>query len=386
MARKKRRRTAHVPSATLSLREVLLAFARPVSADRAERKIEALLGVESAVLFTSARGAIAAAIHAASTEPSVAIPAYTCVAVPNAVVSADRRPLYVDVDDRGLVPPESWPVGCLLILQDTYGLRAEAPVERSFIRDAAHGAHSLQLDGARVVVTSFEHSKCLSAGRGGLAITDDPVLGESMRELRDGQPGPPPRLRHTLVTLATLLMGRLDYRGFRTAAGLFRRVAYHLAVDRLRGQSPSELAGLGVDPELLGRPDGTSAMLILGQLRRAAGIGSHRERIVSIYDREAGVERSPEPLLRYPLLSDDPHEFERRLLEVGWDVRGRWFAGPLHPPTTDVAALGYELGSAPVAERLARTVVNLPTHPLVRERDARDLVRAALSAGARPVR
>ena len=39
-----------------------------------------------------------------------------------------------------------------------------------------------------MTVTSFEHSKWLSAGLGGLAVTDDPMLAEKLRAERDAAP------------------------------------------------------------------------------------------------------------------------------------------------------------------------------------------------------
>ena len=124
---------------------------------------------------------------------------------------------------------------------------------------------------------------------------------------------------------------------------------------------------------------------MVSQVRRAAGLSAHRARIVSVYDRRAGIQRGAEPLVRYPLIAEDPDRFEAALERAGWDVRGRWFNGPVHPRSSDLAALGYQPGSAPNAERLAATVVNLPTHPLISSQAAEALIDAAIAAGAEPV-
>src|SRR5712691_4683278 len=115
MRRPRRIRTAHVPNASLSFGEALLALARPLAVADAEGIIEHELGVAGAVLFASARGALAAAVKAVATADDVAVPGDTCAAVPNAVVSAGKRPVYVDVDDRGLVPAAAWPDGPLAL-------------------------------------------------------------------------------------------------------------------------------------------------------------------------------------------------------------------------------------------------------------------------------
>jgi dTDP-4-amino-4,6-dideoxygalactose transaminase len=378
-------RTAHVPNASLSLRELTAALMKPVAVRRAEELLASLLDVGDVVLFASARGALSACIRTLAAGGEVALPAFTCAAVPNAALSAGSTPVYVDVDSRGLVPADAWPVGPLPVVQDTYGFAAEGPGGRTFIRDSAHRAYPLRLDGASVAVTSFEHSKVLSAGRGGLAATDDLELAGTLRRLRADAATDRRRVRRHAVTVATYAMGRLDSAGRHRGAELFRKVAWHLDESRLLGQSPSELAGHGVDLPLLGAADPIAAHLMVSQVRRAAPISAHRARIVSVYDRRAGVQRGAEPLVRYPLTVEDPDRFEAALERAGWDVRGRWFNGPVHPRTSDLSALGYRAGSAPNAERLAARVVNLPTHPLISPQSAEGLIDAAIAAGAEPV-
>jgi len=43
---------------------------------------------------------------------------------------------------------------------------------------------------------------------------------------------------------------------------------------------------------------------------------------------------------------------------------GDWFCSPLHPIKTGLERWRFKAGDFPVAERLARTVVNLPTDTL----------------------
>jgi dTDP-4-amino-4,6-dideoxygalactose transaminase len=372
-----------VANATLSWRELVHALARPLGVEEAERRIAGQVKGGHPVLFASARGALAAAVRALAQGGRVAVPAYTCIAVPNAVRSGGAHPLFADVDALGLVPPDGWPACDAVIIQDSYGFDAEGLADRIVIRDAAHRP---RLDPGKhdaVVVSSFEHSKWLCAGQGGLAVTRDAALATQLRALRDGHSVQHSRLTHGFVTLLTLAAGRLQYGGHGRLARPLRRVAIRLAPERMAGQCFSELAGEGVDPALLGRPNGTVARLIISQLARRERVSAHRARIVALYDIEAGVRRPPLPLLRYPLRVDRPERFERELRQHGWDLSGRWFRSPLHPGEEIPPAYGFDPHRAPEAVRLAGSVVNLPTHPLVDERDARTLVRLALDAGAR---
>jgi hypothetical protein len=63
-------------------------------------------------------------------------------------------------------------------------------------------------------------------------------------------------------------------------------------------------------------------------------------------------------------------------------VLGTWFTSVLEE-AVDPRCGGYLPGSCPRAEDAARHLVNLPTHPRVTERDAREIA-AALIAAARP--
>src|SRR5215211_4772241 len=258
-------RRVHVPNATLSLREIAGAIARPMSAAKAERRIAGRLGDgRHVVLFASARGAIAAAVSA-SGAATVAVPAYTCVATVNAVLSAGARPVYTDVGDQGLVPPDSWPPADLVLAQDTFGFVSAPPRDRAVVRDAAHRADLVLADGARVAVTSLEHSKWISAGQGGIAVTADDAVASALRAVRDRHRTGAGAARHGMVTLLTAVLGRLEYAGLSRLALPFAYGLAAVAADRMAGQSPGELAARPIPAELLGSPNGTVAALAVSQ-------------------------------------------------------------------------------------------------------------------------
>ncbi len=373
-------------SPTLAPREQLRALVRPCPVERAEGEVERLTGARSAVLFASARGAISAAVALLAPQGRVALPGYTCVAVANALISAGAEPVWVDVDARGLVRRGDWPEADLVITQDTYGFDAGVPGDRPAVRDASHRADLLWDATATVTVTSFEQSKSLSAGQGGVAVTSDPELAAELRRRRDAWSEAQSSLGHGLVTLLGALAGRASYRGSRVASEILNRTVAGVAQDRAAGQSALELHGYGVDPLLLGRPTETAAAVMVSQLARARELARGRAALVAVYDGEAGVEREAEPLARYPLEADDSRAVAVALRDAGWNSGRPWFQSPLHPAETVLEEAGYEPGTAPGAERLAGRVENLPTHPLVSTGDARALIGIALAAGARPLR
>lgn len=232
-----------------------------------------------------------------------------------------------------------------------------------------------------VVVSSFGQDKWLTAGGGGVAVTKDPELARAMRLCRDSVPAPSGRLKALVATSLRLLMGRLEYQGLPLPAFGVSSIRRLIEANRLREEEESELAPYLVVPSMLGPPDRSIARLVTTQLRRARTVAVHRARIVGIYDRAAGLNRPPEPLHRYPMTVDDPGAFRQRLRSAGWDVAGRLM---FRTPMTDPMEGRYRHGTAPQAEQLAATVVELPTHPLVRDDDASRLIALSLEAGARP--
>jgi dTDP-4-amino-4,6-dideoxygalactose transaminase len=357
-----------------------------MSVESAEREIALLLEVPHIVLFASARGALAAAVSCVAKGKAVTIPAFTCMAVPNAVIAGGGTCQYVDVNHAGLVEPSSWSAESTIIVQDTFGFIAQLPPPGNIvIRDASHRTDLVTLPGSQVAITSFEQSKSLSTGQGGLAVTESADLAARLRLARDGHRRVAPRMRHVLWTIGSVIGGRRAYRGSIVLAPLLSRLLARLGPTRSAGQSDDELAGGGISEQLLGRPNNSVCALIISQVRRLPSIAAHRTAIVRLYDEATNVYHSPQPLVRYPLIVSDPDSFERTMANHGWNVSGRWFRTPLHPVRNTPKHLAYSPGATPQGEQLAAHVVNLPTHPLVSLCDARDLIRLALAAGARPI-
>lgn len=379
-------RRAHVPDTTLTVRELVAGVFRPIDVEQAESELAAISREQGEfVLFASARGALTATLEILAPKGRIAIPGFTCTAVANAILSAGGEPVYVDVGDDGLVGIESWPACDLAIVQNTYGFPAPVPNGSSVIVDTAHRVDLLWRTDAPVSITSFEQSKWLSTGQGGLAFTRDASLAAELRRRRDRHPDPGNHITHLLVTMKSLILGRLEFAGQGWITSPARRVLWHFGTDRARGQTLQELHGGGVAPGLRGRPNRGVTRLVESQFRKLTQVGEHRARVVGIYDAQAGIRREPEALVRYPMTTNDPHAFEEAFRREGWDITGRWFAAPLHPPLADPQPFGYEPGSAPVGERLASTVVNLPTHRLISDSIASRLIATALAAGAKPL-
>jgi dTDP-4-amino-4,6-dideoxygalactose transaminase len=171
-----------------------------------EAEFGAFVGAEHCLLTHCGTSALhlALAVSGVRAGDHVVVPAYSFVATALAVVHAGAIPIFADVDPlTGNLDPESanaaltsrtraiMPVhvhgcpaelGALLALAETHGV--------SVVEDAAQ-AHGATYRGRPVGAIgraggfSLQSSKNLSAGEGGIFVTNDPALAEEANRLRN---------------------------------------------------------------------------------------------------------------------------------------------------------------------------------------------------------
>jgi perosamine synthetase len=177
-----------------------------------EQTIAHLLGVKHAVAVPSGTAAITAALRAVGVRAGdeVLVPDITFIATANAVSILGARPVLVDVDERTLnLDPEA------MRRAITLRTRAIVPVHVSgrgaamedilsiagakgipVVEDAAEGFRS-RYKGCYLGTFgiagcfSFSPNKTITTGQGGVVVTNDDDLYQTLRELKDqGRPEP----------------------------------------------------------------------------------------------------------------------------------------------------------------------------------------------------
>jgi dTDP-4-amino-4,6-dideoxygalactose transaminase len=327
----------------------------------------------------------------------VIVPGYTCVAVPNAVRFAGARPLYADIDPATFNVTAATCERVLtsrtraLIVGHTYGLPAPMAELKSLadarglvlIEDAAHALGAMYQGRpvgsiGHAAFFSTEHSKVLSTGLGGVATTADPALAARLRAIQASCP-PPDTARVRRLLIPYLAMS-LFYRTRRRRMGdllLYRSRLYR----RAEWGTPEE-EHLGVEPSgYQWRMGDAQARLGLEQLRRLSELNASRAAITDAYSAALasrgltlpvpprdGRAASQPVYVRLPYLARRREALLSAAAAEGLEL-GLWFEAPVHPERTDLTAVGYSLGSCPVAERTCRQIVNLPCHPGVNQAD-----------------
>jgi perosamine synthetase len=275
-----------------------------------------------------------------------------------------------------------------VIIQHTYGIPVEAgPIIEwarseglSIIEDCAHvlGSSYRGIPCGRIGDAAFfssQWNKPITTGLGGWGVANSPVLAERLRQV--AADFTKPSLRET---------GRLALQYYAHRL-LFRPQLYWplMSIYRYLGAKGIAIGSSSVEELSVDRPRryalGMSTFqegLLRSHLARASSNIAHRQQLAAFYTEAlegAGIEpphlppNSQAVLVRYPLRVKDKAQIlsvaQKMCLELG-----DWFVSPLHPLMDNWEKLGYRAGSCPVSEELCRTVVNLPTHPGVTQKEA----------------
>jgi dTDP-4-amino-4,6-dideoxygalactose transaminase len=354
------------------------------------RAVGTFFGVDAdrVSLFARGRVALYALLRARDIGSSddVILPAFTCVAVANAIMYAGARPIWVDIDPSTYVIDPAAVERAItrrtraIVAQNTFGLSADiqqlkeiaARKRIDVIDDSTHGLgghYAGRPSGASSPYAFFstQWSKPVSTGLGGFALAQDANTADRLRRLELA--AREPSALRTASLMAALRArervgnGRLMAAGRRAYRGLSQAGA-------VPGSSTSEeLDGAAMPAEFVMRLSESQARLGSVRIQEIASVVDTRRAIARIYtdwltahSRTAVVElpRNVHSFLRYPIRVSDRTTFLKRSSSAGIDI-GDWFVSPVHPVVDGLDRWAYHAGSAPEADLAAKEIVNLPT-------------------------
>ncbi len=388
----------------------LLFGVRNAARQRFERHWSERWRAQGAVAFPSARSSITALLVASDIGPGdeVLVTGYTCEAVAEGVTASGATPVWVDIDPTRLsMSPEAAKNAIghqtrAMIIQHTFGIPAEsAPLieiarenDMFVLEDAALAVGSAAPEGplgsfGDASVYSFEVSKRISAGWGGLAQINRGDIEVRLREIRnDGGSLPRIDLTRRLVHAA---LGRFALSPHAPSilgygmAGLSRIGVLH--------DSETYTGTQGIDPE---SDSAVPARYYAGQAgqhwseldRQLNGLFQITRRARTISDRYVSVLRSrgvelpaswTEPgvkMVRFPVMCSAPDLLLEGLTKAGVEG-GKWFDYPIAPRPEIPGSYNYEPGRCPIGEWVGQHMANLPLHSRLSDGDV-DAVCSAL--------
>jgi perosamine synthetase len=316
----------------------------------------------------------------------VIVPAFTCVAVPNAILYTGATPIYVDIDEATFTVDPAAVAAAMtertraVLAQNTFGLSAD--LDALVIAARRHGAvliddctHGLggtykgrhNGSAADAAFYSTQWSKPISTGLGGIAVTTDAELARRIAALERSAREPPVLDR---ALLATMLLARervATPRTLRAGRAVYRAASRAGVVPG--SSSGRELDGTAMPKSFLAGMSAFQARLatrrlpaLAAKVRRRRAVAHRYSAWLTAHGRTAAHEPdfAAHAFLRYPLRIREREAFVADARRRGV-LLGDWFSSPLYPVTSGLSTWRYRPGECPVAERVASEIVNLPT-------------------------
>jgi len=362
----------------------------PDTIERYEHEIARRTGMGHVIAFGFGRHAIIASLSAAGlgAGDEVILSPLTCKVVPLALLSLGLKPVYSDVsvstlnlDPQKLEEKISSKTRAVLF-QHTYG-HTEG-IQSTFEITARHNlilvedcAQCMPLEDAHYspghsgecAIFSNNSGKPLSAGSGGVAVTDNAELASRIRALRDRLPQ---RQKFSEVWLhmdTWLQQYLLRPSLYWTLFDLKRRMSTNYKVRPLTEEITDEITKTAFRPSTRQMRSG------LQWLQRMTNIARHRTECCAFYrnalEKNLTVS-SPfvpgtEPLYYYPILAENKTELLQRARRQHIEIIPWPISTPIYPVVEESASAiyGYQRGCSPIAESVASRLLGLPTHEKV---------------------
>ena len=374
-----------------------------------EKRFEKLYPGFQAFGFGSGRTALWAVLKALGVKKGdeVLVPVPTCVVVPNAVLAAGAKPVFVDTEKNSVnlsltdLKSKFTRRTRAVIVQHLFGYPDEVEKIKNWcqekdiwlIEDCAQALGAMirgKLVGSFGVaaIFSFGRDKIISSVNGGLAVIKKGPPAERLKKLYHSLPYPSLAamarglLHPLLFAVANPLYFSLKLGKFSLGKGL----VYLFQQLRLvkRPVLPVELAGR-LPASQRCRLAEAQAALAYHQFNKLKRNLSRRRKIASFYFNQLkqvpsvtliNQRRETKPaFLRFPILVDSPQMLIRFALERKVQL-GNWYRPVIAPEGVELKKVGYRPGSCPHAENLSRRLVNLPTYPKMSMLEAERVVKA----------
>lgn len=361
---------------------------RGTACDELEQYIRTHTSFQYATAFESGRTCLAVLLRALnfSRGDEVLVQAYTCVAVPNAILWAGLLPRYVDIESETLnMSPDDLlkkitPHTKALIVQHTFG--SPAAMERIMeiakkynlflIEDCAHSLGATYRGRSvgsfgDAAFFSFGRDKVVSSVFGGvLAVRDEQHFNRISEQTRSFPHAPRAWIVQQLFHPLISTLCRTTYTW--AAAGKLT-----LALVRMTGLLSRPVQSQeknGVQPSFaFRRMPHALCNLALFQLEILEVINEHRRECARDYTKGlAGLpivlhqedEGGRSIYLRYCIQINKAGELITFARKRGIFL-GDWYRQPIAPGGVAYGSIGYVPGSCPQAELCATRSVNLPT-------------------------
>jgi len=368
-----------------------------------ENKFKKYLGIKYAFSFNSGRSSFFAILKSLNLQEGseVLLQAFTCNAVPNPVLWEGLKPVYVDCnkDDFNMdakdLEHKINVKSRVVVVQHTFGLPANMDEiggicganNLILIEDCAHSLGA-EFNGEKVgshskaAFFSFSRDKVISSVYGGMAVTNDDKLAESLRKAQ-AEFGMPNSFWIFQQLLHPILLNYiiLPIYNFLDLGKIFLVLSQWL---HILSKAVSWQEKQGKRPDYFPRTlPNALAVIALNQFDKLEKFNSHRQKIADYYFKNLKDTKFQLPekfdnrkniFLRFSV----KHPGANEIIYNAWHKQnillGDWYTTPIAPFDTNLEEMKYTKGSCKNAEDLAKITLNLPTHINISQKDAERIV------------
>ncbi|MBT6325584.1 MAG: hypothetical protein HOJ35_06420 [Bdellovibrionales bacterium] len=316
----------------------------------------------------------------------VILPGLTCVVVPNAIIYAGLKPVYIDVDpnsfnmDPSLIASKITPRTKVIILQNTFGLSTNvediSAIARKYslitIDDCTHGfggTYNGKPNGSMADVAFFssQWNKPFSTVIGGYLVVNNPKFLDSVRQEYNSFIKPSFMENIKILLLFYLKKIFVHPKTYWFAIQCYRWLSKN---NLILGSSQGEEISTVTKPKNYEKKLGWAQQYLgLKELKKMDKVLARRKtnaHMISKWLKENNKKYVSSEYyenhswLKYPIRVANRSEFFKRAEKASISL-GDWFISPIHPVTTDFQQWGYSKGCCSVAEKVALELVNVPT-------------------------
>ncbi|MGA1870322.1 MAG: DegT/DnrJ/EryC1/StrS family aminotransferase [bacterium] len=324
----------------------------------------------------------------------IALQAFTCLAVPEAIMASGAKPLYIDLQKNNVnMDPNNLSKKITrntraIIVQHTYGIPAEMDriihvankANISLIEDCCHTIYSTfhkQSIGTFGCASfySYEWGKPIVVGIGGSAKINSSNLAAKISEDYKNFIFPKTsrilRLKLQYIAYSILFRPRFYWQ----MRSFYNWLGKHGIAES--NYNPIKQEGL-LSKDFSLRMSAYHKKLLKKKLLRLSNITEKSKNIAFQYRNKIfslPVSHIPASndidiiYARYPLLAINKHAILNAAHKANVELAD-WYATPIHPlKRDDWNKVGYQEGECPNAEKLSKQIVTLPTHEKVSQRD-----------------
>lgn len=356
-------------------------------------KIKDILHVKHVWSFAGGRMALYTILQALGIGKGdeVIIQSYTCCVVPKAIMYTGATPVYADITEKDYnLSYENVVAGITdktkaIVVQHTYGIPCHASEKIRklcnekkiyMIEDCAHtfgnkwNGRILGTIGD-VAFFSTDHTKYISTSVGGVAVTNNDLIGSKIEEVYK-----------TVVELTAKEKRAICIQFIVMNILRNKYILWFLRLNRytklIEGYTWLILRKLNLtffmnDYDNIEFPEYTfpaklsnvQAMIGISQLERLEHNTKYREKVTKLYIKRLGKRfyfpDDCKAVLRMPLIVDDPQKVVDGLGDLV-EIE-RWFEPALECISEDeYFKFGYQKETCPTAQYVAKHIINLPVH------------------------